>query len=65
MIKKLYLLSGQDDSMSSFARRLHSIYFLATPHRGSDSAKLLKNILQMASSNRAYIDDLDRNSGAI
>lgn len=65
VIKKMYLLSRQDDSMSSLAKRLHSIYFLATPHRGSDSAKLLKNILQMASSNRAYIDDLDRNSGAI
>lgn len=65
VIKKTYLLSRQDDSMSSLAERLHSIYFLATPHRGSDSAKLLKNILQMASSNRAYIDDLDRNSGAI
>ncbi|KAK7708036.1 hypothetical protein SLS64_006858 [Diaporthe eres] len=65
VIKKMYLLSRQDDSISSLAKRLHSIYFLATPHRGSDSAKLLKNILQMASSNRAYIDDLDRNSGAI
>jgi WD40 repeat protein/pimeloyl-ACP methyl ester carboxylesterase len=65
VIKKMYLLSRKDDSVSSFARRLHSIYFLATPHRGSDSAKLLKNILHMASTNRAYIDDLDRNSGAI
>lgn len=65
VIKKTYLLSRQDDSMSSLAKRLHSMYFLATPHRGSDSAKLLKNILQMASSTRAYVDDLDRNSGAI
>lgn len=65
VIKKMYLLSRRDDFMSSFSRRLHSIHFLATPHRGSDSARLLKNVLQMASSNRAYIDDLDRNSGVI
>lgn len=65
VIKKAYLLSRQDEGLSALAERIHSIYFLATPHRGSDSAKVLRNVLQMANSGRAYVDDLDRNSEVI
>ncbi|MCJ1385500.1 hypothetical protein MMC17_008623 [Xylographa soralifera] len=65
VIKKAYILARQDATYHSLAKRFHTIYFLATPHRGSDSATLLKNILQIAYSSRAYITDLERSSGAI
>ncbi|KAF4175888.1 hypothetical protein CNMCM8694_002812 [Aspergillus lentulus] len=41
------------------------MYFLATPHSGSDSAKLLSNILNITYSSRAYVSDLKRGSDAI
>jgi hypothetical protein len=41
--------------------------FLATPHRGSDSAKTLEHFLRygMVLSSREYVSDLGRNTGAI
>ncbi|GAP85781.2 putative NACHT and WD domain protein [Rosellinia necatrix] len=45
--------------------RFHSMYFLATPHKGSDSARLLKNILQAAASSREYVGELERGSAAL
>ncbi|MCJ1396233.1 hypothetical protein MMC18_009122 [Xylographa bjoerkii] len=65
VIKKAYMLARQDAAYHTLAKRFHTIYFLATPHRGSDSAKLLKNILQIAYSSRAYVADLERSSGSL
>ena len=65
VIKKVYILARQSVVYQGLANRFHTIYFLATPHRGSDSAKLLNNILQVASSSRAYVADLERGSSAI
>ncbi|MCJ1405745.1 hypothetical protein MMC11_008975 [Xylographa trunciseda] len=65
VIKKAYMLARQDAAYHALAKRFHTIYFLATPHRGSDSARILKNILQIAYSSRAYVADLERGSGAI
>ena len=65
VIKKAYMLGRQDTAYETLAKRFHTIYFLATPHRGSDSAKLLNDILHIAYSSRAYIADLKRGSGAI
>lgn len=43
------------------------MFFLATPHRGSDSAKLLNNLLRASAvlSSRSYITDLSRNSTSL
>jgi hypothetical protein len=43
------------------------MFFLATPHRGADSSKLLNNILKASAiySPKPYIADLSRGSGAI
>ena len=60
-----YILARQDASYQTLAKRFHTIYFLATPHRGSDKADLLNNILRAAYSSRAYVVDLGRGSGAI
>ncbi|KAI9682126.1 MAG: hypothetical protein M1817_000180 [Caeruleum heppii] len=65
VIKKAYLQARQDATYDLLTKRIHSIYFLATPHRGSDSAKVLHNILQFAFSSRLYVTDLKRGSIAI
>lgn len=64
VIKKAYILAKQDPTFQDLANRFKVIYFLATPHRGADSAALLKNILRLAY-DRPYVADLGRNSGAI
>ncbi|KAJ3487312.1 hypothetical protein NLG97_g6435 [Lecanicillium saksenae] len=48
----------------SWKHRIRSIFFLATPHRGSNYAAVLKNILTVsgAASNRQYVGDLTTSS---
>ena len=65
VIKKAYMLARQGAAYEALTERFHTMYFLATPHRGSDSAKLLNNILHFAYSSRAYVADLERGSGAV
>lgn len=65
VIKKAYLLARQDAGYEALAQRFHTIYFLATPHRGSDSAKFLNIILEITFSSRDYVGELERGSGAI
>lgn len=64
VIKKAIILAKQDEAHRALASRFAAVYFLATPHRGADSAKTLKNILR-AVHDRAYVTDLERGSGAI
>ena len=67
VIKKMLLLARQDPIYHHVAARVHSMFFLATPHRGADSAQLLHNILRVAVSHgsKAYVDSLKPNSDAI
>ncbi|OJJ67877.1 hypothetical protein ASPBRDRAFT_199579 [Aspergillus brasiliensis CBS 101740] len=65
VIKKAYLLASQDVLFRALVQRFHAIYFFATPHRGSDSAKLLENILKITYSSRAYVSDLKRGSSTL
>ena len=65
VIKEAYMLARQEPNYKSLVKRFRTIYFIATPHKGSDSAKLLNNILLMTSSSRAYVADLERGSEAI
>ncbi|KAF5017592.1 hypothetical protein F66182_10456 [Fusarium sp. NRRL 66182] len=64
ILKKAYILAKQDAVFKALAERFVAFYFLATPHRGANSAKMLKNILKVAY-DRAYIGDLEPNSTAI
>ncbi|KAF9251715.1 hypothetical protein DTO013E5_3858 [Penicillium roqueforti] len=64
VIKKAYILAKQDEVYKALAGRFAAFYFLATPHRGADSAKILKNLLKVAY-DRAYVGDLEPNSGAV
>ncbi len=65
VIKEAYLLARQNAAYEILAKRFLTIYFLATPHRGSDSAKLLNNILQAVYSSLSYVTDLKPSSMAI
>ncbi|TQV98530.1 NACHT and WD domain-containing protein [Cordyceps javanica] len=64
VIKKTFILA-QD--IPSWKHRIRSIFFLATPHRGSNYAAILKNILTVsgAASTRQYIGDLTTSSQAL
>ncbi|KAK4098485.1 hypothetical protein N658DRAFT_431842, partial [Parathielavia hyrcaniae] len=63
--KKAYILARQDPIAADFAARVQSIFFLATPHRGSDMAAILENILAMAWGKKPYVTDLTPNSSAL
>ena len=67
VIKKAFLLARQDPSYRSLVNRFHSMFFLATPHRGADSAQLLDNLLRLSGfyGPKAYVGDLFPGSGAI
>ena len=62
VIKKAYILARQFQEFEALARRIRSIFFLATPHRGSDLAQMLSKILQITSGPRPFVADLNRNS---
>ncbi|KAJ5189674.1 hypothetical protein N7472_008688 [Penicillium cf. griseofulvum] len=64
VMKKAYILAKQDAVHKVLAGRFAAFYFLATPHRGADSAKMLKNLLKVAYE-RSYVGDLEPNSGAV
>jgi len=67
IIKKVLLLAKQDPLYHSVAARIHSMFFLATPHRGADSAQLLSNMLKLAVlyGSKPYVDNLIPKSDAI
>ncbi|KAM3561940.1 hypothetical protein MY1884_002125 [Beauveria asiatica] len=45
VVKKAYTLGNHDEQYKDIAQRVRGMIFLATPHRGSQYAKMLKNIL--------------------
>jgi pimeloyl-ACP methyl ester carboxylesterase len=63
--KKAYILARQDPTAADLAGRVQSIFFLATPHRGSDMASILENMLAMAWGKKPYVTDLTPNSAAL
>lgn len=65
VIKKAYVLACQDSQLRNIAERIRAIHFLATPHRGSDLAKLLKNILRVVSISRGYVNDIIKSSATL
>ncbi|KAI1455463.1 NACHT and WD domain protein [Annulohypoxylon moriforme] len=61
VVKKAFTLARD---VSDFKGRIKCLFFLATPHRGSDYAATLNNILTVSGimSSRQYIDDLTTGS---
>lgn len=62
VIKKAFILARQHLEFEMLARRVRTIFFLATPHRGADLAQKLSRILQISSGPRPFVADLHRNS---
>ena len=61
--QKAYILARQEAGSNSIAEHIKALFFLATPHRGSDSAALLNNILRASgATTRPYVTDLGRGS---
>ncbi|KAI1500933.1 hypothetical protein F5X99DRAFT_418859 [Biscogniauxia marginata] len=60
--KKAYILARQDVNCREIASRIFSIFFLGTPHRGSDLAVILQNMLQVAWGAKPFVGDLLPNS---
>lgn len=59
------MLAQQDPALRSLAARIHSIYFLATPHRGSDLAGTLTKILSVTYGQKIFVQEIERNSTSI
>ncbi|KAL2069213.1 hypothetical protein VTL71DRAFT_15551 [Oculimacula yallundae] len=66
VIKKACIISRENPVYNTVGARIHSIYFLATPHRGSDLAQTLSNMLKaMPSGPKPFVGSLARGSEAI
>ncbi|KAL8670996.1 MAG: hypothetical protein Q9168_004488 [Polycauliona sp. 1 TL-2023] len=62
VIKRAYIMARQKETFASTARRIQAIFFLATPHGGSDLAQLLTRILDITPGQRPFVNDLHRQS---
>ena len=60
--KKAFILSKQRPEYERFSTLVRSIFFLATPHRGSNLADTLDKILQVSPGARPFVNDLQPNS---
>ncbi|KAK2853297.1 hypothetical protein FQN49_005207 [Arthroderma sp. PD_2] len=58
VIKKAYILAREAPELKDLAGRIHTLYFLATPHRGSDLAGLLEKILRLSFSTKGFVNAL-------
>lgn len=63
--KNACVLARQDTTAAELAERIHSLFFLATPHRGSDMAALLKSILLASWGGKPFLADLSPCSSAM
>ncbi|KLU88594.1 hypothetical protein MAPG_07579 [Magnaporthiopsis poae ATCC 64411] len=63
--KKAYILARYDPTCQALARRVHSIFFLGTPHRGSNLAIALENMMTVAWGKKPFVSDLVPNSTAL
>ncbi|KAK7962794.1 WD domain- G-beta repeat containing protein [Apiospora aurea] len=67
VVKKAYILGKTDSQYTDMITRICAIVFLATPHKGSQLAQTLNNILKAApgGGSKAFVADLEKNSGAL
>lgn len=61
---KAYILAKNDEKFSKIVSRVHGMLFLSTPHKGSNYAKTLNNILNAAptTNQKIYVSELELNS---
>ena len=59
------MLAREDKASRDIADRIHTIFFLATPHRGADLATTLANVLRASGASKTFVTELDRTSDSI
>lgn len=59
------MLAREDSALKSFTNRVHTLYFLATPHRGADYSKTLAHILTISYGQKTFVSELSRDSTTI
>jgi hypothetical protein len=60
------ILAAADPVFQELRQRFRAIFFMATPHRGSDFAQLLRNILNICGlGSKAFVPDLQTQSASI
>ena len=66
VVKEAYLLGQNDEEYKGVIRAVSGILFLATPHRGTRLAIVLKRVLMASSQSRkSFIADLSSHSSAV
>ncbi|TIA76809.1 WD40 repeat-like protein, partial [Aureobasidium pullulans] len=65
VLKKACIVLQTDPRYSDIRPRLHSFYFLGTPHRGAELADILGNILLLSVGNKSYVQALRPHSDLI
>ncbi|KAK0747438.1 hypothetical protein B0T21DRAFT_322337 [Apiosordaria backusii] len=67
VVKKAYLLARRDPIYADIASRIHSLYFLGTPHRGADSSTFVSTFIAMSlgSGTKAFVKELIPGSGTL
>ncbi|KAK4197921.1 hypothetical protein QBC40DRAFT_99201 [Triangularia verruculosa] len=67
VVKKAYLLARRDPIYADIATRIHSLYFLGTPHRGADSSSFVSTFIAMSlgSGSKAFVKELIPGSGTL
>ncbi|KAI3535829.1 hypothetical protein CSPX01_11167 [Colletotrichum filicis] len=64
--KKAYLIATRDPNYETIGKRIHTMLFLGTPHRGADSASVARLVRQSAGyGSKAFLDDLIPGSGTL
>ena len=64
--KKAYLLGQNDETYKDIVSSISAMVFLATPHRGTHLAEVLKRLLSISfQPSRKFIADLNKNSLAL
>ena len=66
-IIQAYLLARRDPMYQEVAERIHSLYFLATPHRGADSSSFVAAYLSMSlnTGQKAFVKELVPGNGTL
>ncbi|KAK4146411.1 uncharacterized protein C8A04DRAFT_25632 [Dichotomopilus funicola] len=67
VVKKAYLMARRDPIYADIANRIHSLYFLGTPHRGADSSALITTLLSMSigPGSKAFVKEMIPGSGTL
>ncbi|KAI2604221.1 Alpha/Beta hydrolase protein [Hypoxylon fragiforme] len=65
IVNKAYIQAREDPTSKALADRVHSVFFLGTPHRGSDLAITLNNLSRITRRTKPFVSDLIPDSSTL